>query len=359
MRFKMRLFSVLSVIVWSFQAGLADDFDNEAVWYFPENKQAQLDPYQFNDQPRTRNLKHPRWFKDSFLDLREDVKEARNKGKLGIIVYFGQKNCAYCEALLDVNFKQRRDLVTYTQKFFDVIAIDIWGDLEVITPTGQKLTEKQFADLKRTNFTPSLLFYNAWGQEVFLMRGYYPPYRFRAGLDYVVGEYYRQEAFRHYLERAEPPMVFEEDELNFHEIFAQPPYLLKRNHVPAARPLVVFFEQSKCHACDVLHSGPLNDKALLQSLRKMDLVQLDMWADTPVLTPDGQKTTAKAWADELKLFYTPTLIFFDEHGEEIIRVDSTVRLYRLSRVVQYVLSKDYQRYPIFQRWHTSQAQAQQ
>jgi len=340
----------------SLNVTLADDFDNEATWYFPATKQTTLDPYQFNDQPRTRDLKHPAWFKPSFLDLREDIREARSKGKLGIVVYFGQKNCAYCEALLEVNFTQRKDIVSYTQKFFDVVAIDIWGDLDVITPEGKKLTEKQFADGKRTNFTPSLLFYNVWGQEVFRMRGYYPPYRFRAGLDYVVGEYYRQESFRNYLERAEPPMVFEENELNFHDIFAEPPYLLDRNRLQAQRPLAVFFEQSKCHACDVLHSGPLNDQALLQNLRKMDVIQLDMWADTPVLTPIGQKTTAKLWADQLKLFYTPTLIFFDEQGEEIIRVDSTVRLYRLSRVVQYVLSKAYQRYPIFQRWHTSQVQ---
>ncbi len=337
-------------------AAQTDDFDNDALWFFPEDKHSSADPYQFNDQPRTRDLKLPTWFKPSFLNLQEDIKEARNTGKLGLIVYFGQKNCAYCEALLDINFKQRKDIVAYTQKFFDLVAINIWGDLEVTTPEGQTLTEKQYADLKKTNFTPSLLFYNTWGQEVFRMRGYYPPYRFRAGLDYVVGEYYRKELFRHYLERAEPPLVFEEDDLNFHEMFSPPPYFLDRSRVKAQRPLAVFFEQSKCHACDVLHSGPLKNTELLEHLDKMDVVQLDMWKNTPLITPKGQKTTAKAWADNLKLFYTPTLIFFDEQGEEIIRVDSTVRLYRLSRVVQYVLSKDYQRYPIFQRWHTDQVQ---
>ncbi len=359
-----RFLKVLCAILCGCNVALADDFPRSqsargnASIELPQQETAQPDPYQLDDQPRIRALKYPSWFKHSFLDLREDIKAARNNGKLGIIVYFGQENCAYCEALLDVNFTQRRDIVSYIEKFFDVIAIDIWGDLEVITPSGQTLTEKQFADSKKTNFTPSLVFYNTWGQEVFRMRGYYPPYRFRAGLDYVVGEYYRQQNFRHYLERAEPPMVFEENELNFHDIFARKPYVLDRSKARASRPLVVFFEQSKCHACDVLHSGPLKDPLLLQNLRNMDVVQLDMWANTPVLTPDGQKTTARAWADALKLFYTPTLIFFDEQGEEIIRVDSTVRLYRLSRVVQYVLSKAYQDYPIFQRWHTSQVQSQ-
>ena len=116
----------------------------------------------------------------------------------------------------------------------------------------------------------------------------------------------------------------------------------------------MFFEQPNCHACDLLHSGPLQNSALLADLKKMEVVQLNMWADTPVQTPSGDKISARAWADQLGLFYTPTLLFFDEQGQEIIRVDSTVQLYRLSKVLKYILDKEYRRYPLFQRWHTEQ-----
>ncbi len=336
----------------------AESHDPEASDDFFAKEDSAQNPYDFNDQPQTRMLKHPAWFKQSFLDLREDLKNAQEQGKLGLILYFGQENCAYCEKLLEINFNQRRDIVAYTQKFFDLVAINIWGDLPVTTPDGQVFSEKHFADAQKTHFTPSLIFYDTDGKEVFRMQGYYPPYRFRAGLDYVVGGYYRQETFRNYLERAEPPLVFEENELNYNEIFAPPPYLLVRRPAAAQRPLAVFFEQGNCHACDLLHSGPLRDPALLHELNNMEVVQLDMWADTPLVTPAGEKTTAKAWANALKLFYTPTLLFFDESGKEIIRIESTVQLYRLSRLVQYVLSKDYQRYPLFQRWHTEQVQTQ-
>jgi thioredoxin-related protein len=70
-------------------------------------------------------------------------------------------------------------------------------------------------------------------------------------------------------------------------------------------------------------------------------VQLDVNADTPVITPSGKRTTSKQWAADLGLFYTPTLIFYDSHGKEIIRVDSVVGFYRLRRVLDYIISGAY------------------
>jgi thioredoxin-related protein len=210
-------------------------------------------PFKFSDLPELRNLKYPSWFKQSFLNLPEELKEAEKAGKIGIIVYFGQDNCAYCDALLNVNFKTQRDIVAYTRKFFDVIPIHIWGNLEVITVDGKKLTEKAFSDREKTNFTPSLIFYNIKGEEIFRMRGYYPPYRFRAALDYIVGEYYYQETFRNFLERADVGMVFAEEGLNDDDAFSLPPFVLDRHLKAGERPLMVVFEQSNCHACNLFH----------------------------------------------------------------------------------------------------------
>jgi thioredoxin-related protein len=75
-----------------------------------------------------------------------------------------------------------------------------------------------------------------------------------------------------------------------------------------------------------------------------------MWSDRPVLTPGGEKTTARDWAQKLGIYYSPTMVFFDEQGEEVIRVDSVVRFYRLNNVMEYILSGGYRNYPTFQRW---------
>ena len=49
-----------------------------------------------DDRPVPNQVVHPSWFKASFLDLGDDLKEAKEANKTGIAVYFGQKDCAYC-----------------------------------------------------------------------------------------------------------------------------------------------------------------------------------------------------------------------------------------------------------------------
>ena len=112
---------------------------------------------------RVRNVEHPEWFKLSFLDLREDLAEAGRAGKLGIIVYFGQEHCPYCQALMQVNFGLE-DIVRQTREHFDVIGIDIWGSRTVTDLEGNPLTEREYSIREKTNFTPSLIFYDGDGR---------------------------------------------------------------------------------------------------------------------------------------------------------------------------------------------------
>ena len=306
----------------------------------------------FDDQPLAEPLEFPDWFKLSFLDLREDIREAGEAGKAGIIVYFGQKYCAYCKQFLEVDLA-REDIRTYTQEHFDVIGIDIHGDREVIDPAGNVTDEARYAVRQQTNFTPSLIFYDTSGTEALRLRGYYPPYRFLAALEYVADRHYRNERYRDFLARAGVPLVFEPGDLSDEPFFMPGPYMLDRSRIPGERPLAVFFEQGNCHACDVLHTGPLSDPEIRELMGRLESVQLSFWADTPVVTPAGERTTARRWADKLGLFYTPTLIIFDRDGNEIIRVDSVVQFYRLRNVLKYVLEGGYREYPTFQRWRES------
>jgi thioredoxin-related protein len=313
---------------------------------------------EIDDTPRRRGVEHPPWFKHSFLDLREDLREALDRGKLGLIVYFGQEDCAYCEALMQVNWGREADIVAYTRKHFDVVAIDIWGAREVTDMQGRVLTEREFAVREGTNFTPSLIFYDGWGREALRLRGYYPPYKFRGALEYVVDGFYLTESLRDYMARADPPPKFDIGDLNDEPFFDPPPYALCRRRFPAARPLVVFFEQRECHACDILHSEPLQDETTQALLGRFQVVQLDMWSDTPVITPGGARVTAREWARRLGLFYAPSLVFFDEEGREVFRLDSVARLYRLRNTLRYVLEKGYLEAPL-QRWQEDRQRREQ
>lgn len=307
------------------------------------------DPFEFNDQPLEEELSYPDWFKLSFLDLRDDLAEAVESDKRGLIVYFGQKRCPYCQKLLEVNWGEP-DIVAYTRSHFDVVPINIWGIDEITDLRGARLSEHDFAQREGLNFTPSLIFYDREGREALRLRGYYPPYTFRAALEYVADGHYLREPFRDYLARAEPTIPADEGELNEEDFFSPPPYNLDRSRFPGQRPLVVFFEHPNCHACDVLHARPLHDPRVFHPLEHLDSVQLNMWSDTPVVTPDGRRTTAKQWAAELGLFHAPSLLFFDESGREILRIDSVVQIFRLSSVLEYVLSGDYKEQPSYQEW---------
>jgi thioredoxin-related protein len=313
---------------------------------------SESDVYAFDDFPLEELLQYPDWFKKSFLDLPDDLEEAVANHKRGLIVYFGQKRCAYCKMLLEVNFGLS-DITTYTRKHFDIVPIDIWSTEEVTTLDREVITQREYTLQQKTNFTPSLIFYDQQGIEALRLRGYYPPYQFRAALEYVADGHFRNESFPDYLARGDAGTAFEPGDLNEEDFFIPPPHNLDRSRFPGQRPLLVYFEQGNCHACDVLHGQPLRDPAINKLLRGFDNVQLDIAKKTPIITPSGKKTTAYQWAKDLGLFYTPSLIFFDEQGSEIIRVDSVVRFYRLRKVINFITSRGYITQPNYQRWRVN------
>ncbi len=310
------------------------------------------DVYGFDDAVQPDSVDYPDWFNEPFLDLPDDLKQAVDGGKQGLMVYFGQKRCAYCHKLMKVNFRQP-DIVEYTRKHFDVVPIDIWGVDEVTAMDGSVLTEQDFSYREKTTFTPAIIFYDKQGKEVLRLRGYYPPYQFRAALEYVADGHYQREPFHTYLARGDNRMVFDAADMNEEDFFSPPPYNLDRSRVPSDRPLAVFFEQGDCHGCDVLHGQSLNEPAIHDLFEQFDNVQLNRWGNTQVITPEGQATTARQWADDLGLFYSPALVFFDGGGKEVLRVDSVVGFYRLRNVLNFIVTKAYLTEPNFQRWRDS------
>lgn len=300
----------------------------------------------FDDTPLSEPLSLPAWFKLSFLDLREDLADAR-RGNRGLIIYFGRHDCAYCKAQLEKNWG-RNDIVAYTQRYFDVVAIDVLGNRQITDPEGREMSEKAYAAQHKANFTPTLHFYDREGKLALKLTGYRPPYQFKAALEYVADNHHHDESFAKYYARAEPLEDSGNPDLNRQAAIRYGDKLMDLSK--SSKPVLVLYEQPRCHACDILHGGPLQNKQILQRLQQFNAVQLDSSSKQPIITPAGQRTTSDAWAKELYLDYTPTLMFFDEQGNEVVRIDSVVWFYRLSNVLDYVLDKGYLKYPTFQQW---------
>ena len=313
------------------------------------------DMYSFIDLPTDYQDDHPDWFKASFYNLPEDLDDTLAAGKQGLIVYFGQKHCPYCQALIKDNLS-KGDLVHYLRTHFDVVGLNTHSIEDITGMDGKTLPISEFSIAQKAQLTPTLLFYVKGRKLALKLVGYYPPYKMRAALEYVADGHYKTKSFGEYLEQADPPPLFADETLSPDPIFSPPPYALDRSRFPAHKPLLVFFEQSRCHACDVLHTEPLQNPLVRKRLQAFEVVQFNVWDDnTPLLTPDGRRMTPRQWARDLGLFYAPTLLLFDEHGKEVFRIDSVVQFFRLANVLRYVADKAYLKYPLFQLWNRDHA----
>lgn len=289
-------------------------------------------------------VEKPEWFKNSFLDLRDDLDEAIADGKR-LLLYFYQDGCPYCEKLINTNFAQR-DIVETTKKGFDVIAINMWGDRLVTDQTGDELTEKEFAVRNRVQFTPTLLFLDENGNEALRMNGYYPPHRFLAALNYVADGKEKKVLFRDWLAQRQPAAA--SGKLHREKRFLSYPYKLQ--HRPGDKPLMVLFEQNECAPCDELHGEALRRAETQPLLKKLDVAVIDIWSKDKVITPNGISLSEKIWAKQMSVQYAPSLIFFDVQGTEVFRTEAYLRPFHLQSAMEYVISGAYKKQPEFQRY---------
>ena len=147
------------------------------------------------------------WFMETFLDLEEDLEEARAEGKR-FAVLWEQKGCPYCKELHWVNFADPETL-DYVRGGFGILQLNLWGAREVTDFDGEVLEERKLARKWRVNFTPTLQFFpdtiNAVAgrpgmeAEVARMPGYFKLFHFRAMFEFVQDRAYETSDFQRYL----------------------------------------------------------------------------------------------------------------------------------------------------------------
>lgn len=294
-------------------------------------------------------VEKPAWFKNSFLDIREDITEAAAHGRR-LMLYFYQDGCPYCARLMQDNFTQR-SIVEKTRKYFDVIAINMWGDREVRDLAGNNVTEKQFAKDARVMFTPTLLLLTEKGQVALRINGYFTPHKLEAALDYAGQKMEGKLTFRDYLQTL--TVLPASGKLHAEDFFLKPPYDLQSLN-RSGKPLLLLFEQKQCRDCDELHRDIFKRKQTRAQLQRFNVVRLDMWANTPLIDMQGKKTTARDLARALNIEYVPSMLFYDG-GEEVIRTEAWLKSFHIQSVMDYVASGAYKTWPEFQRYISHRA----
>jgi len=315
-----------------------------------------MDKYQIGGHGKA-NVKYPAWFKESFLDLRDDLEDAKKVGKRGIIVFLSQKNCNHCQAFIETTLSDPV-ILKRVQHNYDVIALDIFNDLELTDIDGSVSTIKNFADQQRARFTPALLFYGVEGKRLLKIIGFYPPAKFSRVLDYIDGDYYQRESLGQYL-RKDRAGAGQQDIQYDYTLFARPPYALERTRFKGQQPILVMFETPNCAPCQRFHQWVLKTEEVRRLMSDFEAVQLNTMDNaSKVKIPSGRFLTPQKWSRELQLAYDYSVLFFDENGVEVHRLDSETGRDRMSGSMQYVLEKSYLRHEQFLQWRKENAMKQ-
>ena len=293
---------------------------------------------------------HPAWFKQSFLEFEEDIDEAAAAGKR-LMLYFHQDGCPYCNLLVEHNFTDAV-LGDKVKRHFDVVAINLWGDREVIQVGGRQFTEKTLAAALNVNFTPTLLFFSEDREVALRLDGYLPPEDFERALDFVANRLEDELTFADYQARSGSGPA--DAEMRRLEQALPPPYDLSA--LSTGRHLAVLFEAGDCANCDLLHDRTLKDPAAGPLLAELDIIQLDRWSDTPLTLRDGARTTAKQWAAAMGISYLPALVVFDPDGTEIIKINAQFRTFHILGAMAYATSGAWRSEPSFQRYLSARAE---
>jgi len=277
---------------------------------------------------------HPDWFKESFLDIAEDVEEAAESGK-HVILFMHLNGCPYCYKMTEENFKHA-PYTEFIKENFDVIAINIKGDREIALNEETSLTEKQLAARLKVMYTPTIVFLNQQNKTVARVNGYRSVPDFKQVLDYVQQKAYRETSLAKFVD-ARKQAVYR---------FRDHPQLKPVGDLQsvADQPLAVIFEDKGCLDCDALHDGHLKRPAVRDILKNYTFVRLDALSEEPIVDVEGNETTPKSYAEDLGLVYRPSIVLFDR-GKEVMRIQSNLYTYHFEEILRYVGERHYEQFP--------------
>ena len=141
------------------------------------------------------------FFNETFGDFSEELENARDSGKQGILVMFEMDECPFCHRMKTTILNQP-DVQDYFREHFMIFPVDIEGDVEVVDFQGKTTTMKDFAFKQyRVRATPVFAFFDLDGKyikrarftgatkdkEEFMLLG-----------KYVVDGAYKQQSFTRY-----------------------------------------------------------------------------------------------------------------------------------------------------------------
>lgn len=267
----------------------------------------------------------PGYFKESFLEIADDVDEAAESGK-HVMLFFQLNDCPYCDRMLTESFEADPNMA-FIKANFDTIAINTRGDRDVAFNEEVSVQEKQLSEMLKVRATPAILFLNADNEPVARVDGYRAPERFGAILRFVQSKAYEEGSLADYLDQ--------NLDKGRYSLLPHPLFSDQTDLSTVKGPLMLIFEDGSCIDCQELHERTLSREDVQAEMRQFTVVRLDADSDTPITAPDGSKTSPKELARQNEMLYRPGVMLFDA-GKAVSRMDSLLFPYHFRENLRYV-----------------------
>jgi thioredoxin-related protein len=104
------------------------------------------------------------FFNDTFGDFSEELQNARDEGKKGVMIFFEMDECPFCH-WMKKNVLNQPEVQAYYRKNFLQFPVDIEGDIQITTFKGETKSQKDFAFKDyRVRATPVIAFFDLDGK---------------------------------------------------------------------------------------------------------------------------------------------------------------------------------------------------
>jgi len=111
------------------------------------------------------------FFDSTFGDFTEELANAKEQGKKGVMIFFEMDECPFCH-WMKTNVLNQVNVQEYFKKNFLIYAVDIEGDVEITNFKGKSMSQKDFAFKEnRVRATPVIAFFDLQGKRVMRYTG--------------------------------------------------------------------------------------------------------------------------------------------------------------------------------------------
>ncbi len=111
------------------------------------------------------------FFNETWGDFQEELQNAREQGKKGIMIFFEMDECPFCH-YMKTNVLNQPQVQDYFRKNFLLFSVDIEGDVGITNLQGKHMRQKDFAFREnRVRATPVIVFYDLEGKPIYRHTG--------------------------------------------------------------------------------------------------------------------------------------------------------------------------------------------